>query len=137
MQQMNTYTEHRKSTQEKITNLECFFAFSDAQFAEGKAKLGVIDDSELISAGAGMIMRKSKLQDFHDLMTSNSDSLQKLLDTPNGFRDAISYELGSHEYCVTYETDDALNALGLNYNDLTGEQRDILKQECRKASEQC
>lgn len=48
------------------------------------------------------------------------------------FREMIRYELYNHEACITCTAEDALEALGLSYLDLTDEQKRIVKQELYK-----
>ena len=35
--------------------------------------------------------------------------------------EAVKYELGNHEYIITYETQDALNAIGLSLEEAYGD----------------
>ena len=49
------------------------------------------------------------------------------------FFDALVYELNNHEYCITYNTTDALESLGLTKDDVDPV---LLKKACRESIEQ-
>lgn len=44
----------------------------------------------------------------------------------------ISYELSNHEACITGRADEALDALGLEYDTLSDSQKKIVNQELKK-----
>lgn len=48
------------------------------------------------------------------------------------FRKMISYELANHEACITCDYRDALESLGMKFENLTEEQRRIVKEELNK-----
>ena len=60
---------------------------------------------------------------------------EKLKGNLDKFREMISYELANHEACITSEADDTLAALGYEWNDLTDEQKRIVKEELNKQVE--
>lgn len=62
-------------------------------------------------------------------LTNEYIKLGKNLDI---FREMIAYELANHEACITCSYDEALNALGLKYNELSSEKREIVRQELNK-----
>lgn len=48
------------------------------------------------------------------------------------FRAMIKYELANHEACITCDCTEALNSLGMEYDELTDEQKRIVKEELNK-----
>ena len=61
-----------------------------------------------------------------------TESIQKLLQSDDEFRRMISYELSNHEACITGRADEALDALGLEYDTLSDSQKKIVNQELKK-----
>lgn len=57
---------------------------------------------------------------------------KRLKDNMDAFREMVCYELANHEACITCDYADALNALGLEYSELTDEKKNIVKEELRK-----
>ena len=57
---------------------------------------------------------------------------EKLLQSDDEFRRMVSYELSNHEACITGRADEALEALGLEYDTLSDSQKVIVNQELRK-----
>ena len=121
------YTDFTKEIQAKIDAFPFMFAFSNQQLEEGKQKLGVTDNSELLSIGAGGFIRKTDKQAYFDLMKSHDKSLTDFLKDPEQLKDAFKYELDNHEFCITWETEPALEALGIeDPRDLSEEQQKAL-----------
>lgn len=48
------------------------------------------------------------------------------------FREMVSRELANHEACITCDYNDALDALGMRFEDLTEEKQKIVKEELKK-----
>lgn len=65
-------------------------------------------------------------------MINIKNEYKKLKEDLNKFREMISYELANHEACITDEADDALDALGYKWEDLTDKQVEIVKEELQK-----
>lgn len=59
-------------------------------------------------------------------------SFNQIKEDENIFREMISRELSNHEACYTGDYTDALNALGLIFEDLTRTQQKIVKEELKK-----
>ena len=116
---MNAYAAMKARQQERVNALPLMFAFSQQQFNEGMAKLGLEpNDTHLItSIGAGGFIRKADLAHFHDTMESLEIEAQAAIDADTdgtGFiKDMFLYELANHEYCITYDLEPTLDALNL------------------------
>jgi hypothetical protein len=102
------------------------FAFSNQQFTEGKQKLGVTDNSELLSIGYGGYIRKTDREAYRDLLEAGDKELKEYLKEPEQLKDALIYELGNHEYCITYDLEPALEALSLD--NPTPEQQSVISE---------
>lgn len=57
---------------------------------------------------------------------------EDLKNSPETFREMVSRELANHEACITCDYEDALDALGFKFEDLTEEKQKIVKEELRK-----
>lgn len=110
-----------------------FFAFSNKQFIEGLEKLGIemSEAREKIASlpGGGYIL-KSRSKAFSDLFKKHNAEMKDFKADQEGLFNAIVYELGNHEYCITYDVTDALEALGLTAEDVPA---DILKKAKRQS----
>tara|TARA_R110002110_G_scaffold2750_2_gene13174 strand:+ start:141 stop:536 length:396 start_codon:yes stop_codon:yes gene_type:complete len=110
----NELKEKHQTSRDAFTGI--FYAFSNSQFNEGMAKLGLSGDTDLrkiASIGNGGYLLKEKSQAFQDLIKSFSRDMDKLRANPPELLAALIYELRNHEYCITYDPKDALYALGL------------------------
>lgn len=129
---MNKYLMLQQSQQEKINAFPTGFAFSEEQLKEAKKKLGVTDDSELLSLGYGIFIKKADEKKYIKLLGEIAEEMLNFLRDADNFREAIAYELANHEYIITCNPKDAVEALGYTIDDLSDEQIKILKEESRK-----
>jgi hypothetical protein len=115
----NAYAEMKKLQQERVNALPLMFAFSQQQFNEGMARLGLepTDTHLITSIGAGGFIRKADVKLFHDTMEALEIEAQAAIDEDTdgtGFiKDMFLYELANHEYCITYDLEPTLDALNL------------------------
>lgn len=121
---MNTpenYQSLKARQAEELNKFEgIFFAFNNEQFAEGmqKIRLTVEDTSKIYSLGAGGYIRKDKSAEFNAMFKRHAEEKKKRKQDEKFLVDALAYELRNHEYCITYDTRDALDALGLRKEDI-------------------
>ena len=98
-----------------------FYAFNLTQFEEGMEKIGLdpIDDVKLVQSifGGGYII-KTRVKDFISMMNTHDEERKALKKDHKVLLEGLVYELGNHEYCLTEDADDALNALGIEEKDL-------------------
>lgn len=107
-----------------------FFAFSNEQFKEGLAKIGVSEaqaKEKIYSIGAGGYILKSQSKAFNDMFKRHAGERKELKKQEKSMIDALAYELRNHEYCITYSTVDALDALGWDKQDIPEK---VLKAAC-------
>lgn len=124
---MNKYYELKSKIQKEFDEFPFGFAFSNEQFEKMKKELGVKDNSELISIGAGGYIRKTDEKALDELINGKEKRIKKEIEkdlTGEGFiKDMFLYELANHEYCITYELDDTLDALDLTYEEVMKDPR--------------
>jgi hypothetical protein len=131
------YSELKKQHQKEVNEFPFIFAFSNKQLAEGMAKLGLKEDetNKLISIGNGGFIRKTDKEALNEMFNRHEKELKKAISedsTGEGFiYQMFDYELANHEYCITYEIDDTLDALGLTIDEIRN--NDKLLHGLRKA----
>ena len=124
---MNKYAELKNKLQKEFDEFPFGFAFSNEQFEKMKQELGVKDNSELISIGAGGFIRKTDEKALDELINGKEKRMKEAIasdPTGEGFiKDMFLYELANHEYCITYELDDTLYALDLTLEEIEKDPR--------------
>lgn len=124
---MNKYAELKNKLQKEFDAFPFGFAFSNEQFEKMKEELGVKDNSELISIGAGGFIRKTDEKALDELINGKEKRMKEAIasdPTGKGFiKDMFLYELANHEYCITYELDDTLYTLDLTLEEIEKDPR--------------
>ena len=121
---MNMYLELIKKHQKESNEFPFIFAFSNEKLIEGMAKFGLKEHetNKLISLGHGAFIRKSDKEKLNQMFNRHEEELKNAINedlTGEGFiYQMFDYELANHEYCITYELDDTLNALGLTMDEI-------------------
>lgn len=132
---METYLELKARQSKEFNEFQgIFFAFSNSQFAEGMQKVGLepTDTKAIFSIGAGGYIRKDVADKFHELMTRQETERKEQRKDAKRLYESLVYELNNHEFCITHDPKDALNALGLDINEVD---KDILKKAMREANQ--
>lgn len=122
---MNKYSELKDRHAKLINEFPMFFAFSENQLHEGMKKLGleITQKDQLLSIGMGGYIKKVDEQSLEDLHDSMVAEFKNAMDNDEFLFDAIKYELGNHEYCITYSVKDALAELGLTLEEVKKDHR--------------
>ena len=120
---MSKYSTFKKSKQQKVDEFPMMFAFSQEQLEEGKARLGVTDNKELLSIGAGGFIRKSDREEFDNLFIQLDKELAENLNDDEFLYEAFLYELANHEYCYSWDLTDSLDVLGLTVEQVKADDR--------------
>ena len=108
-EQMETYQELRTRQQNEVDALPLGFAFSEKQFEEMKAKLGVKENSELYRLGStGGFYRKIDADLIIGTFKRHQEERQKAIFTANGINTAyvqsmIYYEMCNHEFAINHD----------------------------------
>ena len=120
---MSKYSIFKRAKQQKVNEFPMMFAFSKEQLEEGKAKLGVTDNKELLSIGAGGFIRKSDKNEFDNLFIQLDKELSENLNDDEFLYDAFLYEIANHEYCYSCDLTASLEVLGLTVEQVRADNR--------------
>ena len=126
---MNTYEEMKKRQQKEFDTFPMGAAFSNKQFEEMMQKWGLTinDTDKICSIGGGCYIRKTDIESFLALINKTAAELKNAITADlmgDGFIfDMFVYELANHEYCITYDLDDTLDALGLTIEEIKADKR--------------
>lgn len=118
---MCEYSLLKRKHEKEFNEFPMMFAFDNRQFEEGMKKLGLTKDDtdKIYSIGGGGFIRKSDSKALDNLLDRHEDEMKEAIandKTGEGFIfDMFDYELGNHEYCITYDIGPTLDALDLTY----------------------
>lgn len=118
-----TYKEFKSWRQQRFnefSNKYMFYAFSKEQFVEGMKKFGldVTDTDKINQVGYGGFVLREKAKAFFDMNVEHAAMLIEMMKDEDFAYDAFLTELANHEYCVTYDSSDALAALGFELEEV-------------------
>jgi len=122
------YSEFRDLRRKRLDAFPMGWAFSGEQFEQMKVKLGVSENSELLSIGAGGYVRKVDKQAFLDMNKKLDDEEKEYMADHEQFRQAVRSELANHEWQIAGDDETVLEALGFTYETMTSEQTIIFEQ---------
>ena len=127
---MNKYRELKSRHEKMMNEFPMFYAFNNKQFEEGMAKLGLNpDETDKIYklGGTGGFYRKSdsnKLKEMFNTFERETKEAIAADETGYGFiYDMFNYELANHEYCITWDLEPTLDALGLTLAEINADER--------------
>ena len=124
---METYSQMKSRHQKAVDNLPMYFAFGDKQFNELREKLGFETEEEMLknvfTLGAGSIILKKDKELVMNTFEQNSKEMEKAMKDDDFLLSAFEYELGNHEYIITYEIDETLDALGITPEEYSNSDR--------------
>jgi len=126
---MNAYQELRRKQDKEFGEFPIMFAFSNEQFVEGMAKLGLSPDDtdKVYKLGVGGFYRRTDAEKLHEMFARFDKELQDAIaadNTGEGFIfEMFDYELADHEYIVTFDTTSALDAIGITQKDIEKDHR--------------
>jgi len=107
------YLELKRKHTDQLNNFPMAFAFNKEQFQEGLDKLGVEKENICTIPGGGFI-RKADAKALGDLLLKQAKEMDQAMLDDNFLINAIEYELGNHEYCITYDPKTAMDVLGID-----------------------
>ena len=126
---MNKYQQLKDRQQKEFNAFPLGAAFSKEQFADMMAKwnLTMNDTDKICSLGAGCYIRKCDIEAYKNLGLRFKQELDDAIasdPTGDGFiYDMFLYELANHEYCITYDLEDTLDALHLTVEQVNEDKR--------------
>ena len=118
------YLELKQRQQKEVNDFPFGFAFSNQQFKEMMEKFGLkeTDTDKIYSIGAGGYIRKSDSNAFDEMFKRHrkeiEDEIEKDKKGTGFIYSMFSYELANHEYCITYDIEPTLDALGLTLDEI-------------------
>lgn len=122
---MNAYAEMKERHQKRINALPLKFAFGMNQFREMMKSWGLTEnDTDKIykMGGTGGFYRREDSKLIYTTLEENEIEMQAAIrndiDGSGFIKDMFSYELANHEYCITYDLEPTLDALGLSIDDV-------------------
>lgn len=113
---MNRYTKLKEKIQKEVNDFPIEFAFSEDQLQEGLKKMGVRRE-DVFAIGAGGFMRKTDKERFKAMFARHENEMKEACREDRFLIEALCYELGNYEYCITYDPTEALNVLGVSLKD--------------------
>ena len=121
---MNKYEEIKNKHQKRVNDFPLGFAFSNEQFKNMMEKWGLTenDTDKIVSIDGGGFLRKTDIEEYNKMWTEIRKEHKDLIEqdkTGEGYiKDMFTYELENHEYCITYDLEDTLDALELTYDEV-------------------
>lgn len=134
---MNRYADLKQRQQQEFGTFPMQYAFSNQQFAEGMAALGLkpADTDKIYKVPGGGFYRREDGSRLKTMMDRFDQELHEAVagdKTGDGFiYEMFLYELNVHEYGYTMDTEDTLDALGYTVEEVLGNPR--LKRGIEKA----
>lgn len=117
----NRYRELRERQQAEFNKFPIKYAFTDDQFIKGMKELGLkeTDTDKVVSIGmGGGFIRKTDMDQLLQMVKKHEKELEDAIgndETGEGFiKEMFLYELGNHEYCLTGELDETIEACRIN-----------------------
>lgn len=127
---MNKYAEMKERHQNRVNALPFMFAFSQQQFKEGMERWGLTenDTNKIYKLGAtgGFYQCKDSTLIFSTFKQNDDEMTEAIHADPDGtgfIKDMFLYELANHEYCITYDLEPTLVALGYSEDDVLNDER--------------
>ena len=126
---MSKYLEIKNNNQKRFDDfakkhIYWIFAFSKKEF-DDKLKEYDLTKDDIISIGHGGFIKKEhkslylkEMNRLHD-----NDAFKQIKHDDAEVIKAFIYGLANHEYCITYNLDDTLDALGLTFEELKNDKR--------------
>lgn len=122
---MNAYQVLTDKQQKEVDAFPMFFAFSNAEFEEGMKQFGLAptDTKKICKLGpTGGYCRKTDFPLLKEMLIRHGHQLSEAIEQDktgdNFIYEMFNYELGNHEYGVTGDADETLNALGFTMDEI-------------------
>jgi hypothetical protein len=130
---MKNYTDIKRAHQKELNEFPgLFFAFNKEQLKEGMEKVGASPENKIVNIGMGGYLLKGRFEEFTATLERHKSERREIKKNRKLLLESLTYELKNHEYCITFDPEPALEALGLNIEDIP---KDILKKALGIASQ--
>ena len=126
------YLKLKQKQQKEVNDFPFGFAFSNQQFKDMMKEFGLkeTDTDKIYSLGAGSYIRKSDSEAMEQMFARHRKEIENEIQNDkdgSGFiYEMFRYELSNHEYCITYDIEPTLDALGLTL-DKINENQNLVK----------
>lgn len=119
----STLINEQQKEYESFTKDKIFFAFTEEQFNEGMKRFGLAPDDtdKVYQIGFGGYILRAHAKAHNDLVKRLNIEKKEHMKDLDFLKSAFHYELANHEFCVTYELDDTLDALLLTYEQVNSD----------------
>lgn len=117
---MNKYKELKLKHQKEVDAFPFGFAFSDKQFAEMMAKWGLAKDDtdKIYSIGGGGYILKTDSKAMDEMFARHRAELKEFRKQPDNLYQMFVYEMFNHEYAISYDDEEVLDACGITLEEL-------------------
>ena len=118
---METYRKMRQRHQAEANALPLMFAFSSKQFDEGMRKLGLEPDQtdQIYKLGnTGGFYKKSDSELIFNTFDKHEKEQQEAMQNDDFVQSMFEYELANHEWQISHDDEEVLDACGLSENEL-------------------
>ena len=126
------YLKLKEKHQKEVNDFPFGFAFSNEQFKVMMKKFGLKekDTDKIYSIGAGGYIRKTDSEAMHNMFKRHREEIENEIkndkDGTGFIYEMFRYELSNHEYCVTYDIEPTLDALGLTLDEINKHQNLVM-----------
>ena len=121
------YYEFKKKQQDEFDKLPMKAAFGDKQFEEMMAEWGLTTSEEdlkkIKGLAPGCFCLKKDYQSFIDLVNQHIKEMDEFLSDDDNLEDALIYEFGNHECCLTWNFKEGIIALGYTEKEFLSDKR--------------
>lgn len=124
-----TYQQLVDKQQKEVNEFPLGAAYNKKQFEEMMAKwnLKPTDTDQITTIMNGVFIRKSDIPAYIELVNKLHNETQEAIkndETGDGFiYQMFAYELDNHEYSVTYDLEETLDALGYTIEDIQNDRK--------------
>lgn len=120
----STLINEQQKEYESFTKDKMFFAFTEEQFNEGMKRFGLAPDDtdKVYQIGfGGYYILRAQAKAHNELVKRLNIEKKEHMKDFDFLKSAFHYELANHEFCITYELDDTLDALLLTYEQVNSD----------------
>jgi len=111
-----TYAELKAKQQQESNDFPFMWAFGQQQFDEMLRKNNVTT-KDIYSIGAGGYIRKTDAKAMVEMFNRHKTELAEARKQSKFLREAIINEMSNHEYCITGDREEVLEACGITEAD--------------------
>lgn len=126
---MSKYLQIKNDNQKRFDdfandNIIWIIAMTEKKFNDELTSRGLKPD-DVVSVGHGAFIKKDNYNNYIEYMHMllKNDAFEQVKNDDVEVKKAFIYELANHEYCITYELDDTLDALGTTEEEIKKDPR--------------